>query len=131
MVDQPAVALVAERLLKQDGRLVRFIKFDRTAADANKPWDGAADPRATPADTADMYAAPLHPESLVNLGFTGRNNDLIKQAELLYIVAPGASTKDLTGFDEVLDESVRYGILMSEKLRPGTVNLLYFVWVKR
>ncbi len=132
MVDMARMADVAQRLLRDNGRLVTFIKLDRTPADAAKPWNGPSDPRATPADTADMWAAPLHPESLVNLGFTGRNQDLVKEAEMLFIVGPGStSTKDISGWDEVLDEGVRYGVILTEKLRPATVNVLFFVWAKR
>ncbi len=129
MVDIPKLIATAQRLIKANGRAVTLIRHDETLADPARPWEGPADARVTPSETAAMDAVFVQPASAVRLGMTTEQADLVVQSEQIMIVAPG--TVDITRFQEVLDEGIYWKITMTELLRPGPTTILGFIGVKR
>lgn len=129
MADVAKLIATAQRLIKDNGRPVTFIRHDETLADTAKPWEGPTDARAAPSETKNLDAVFVQPASAVRLGMTTEQSDLIMQSEQIMIVAPG--TVDLLRFQEVLDGGVYWKITMVEILRPGPTTILGFVGIKR
>ena len=130
-VDYAAVLATAQRLLTENGRSVTLVNFDSTPADPNRPWLGpATDPRDTPDSTLTLDAVAVAPSGVVNLGLAFEADDLIKDAAEILICSPGANV-DLTVFEEVIDETVRWKIIGIQVLRPATITVLAFIGVER
>lgn len=130
MVDTANVIQTAQRLITANGRSVTFVNFSSTLQNSSRPWLGAADPRATPDNTLTVDAVFVEPSSAVRLGLSQEASDLVKNSEQIMIVSPGA-TADLSIYQEVDDDSVRWKIEAVETLKPGAAVLLAFVGVKR
>ena len=132
MLDYVELANTAKQLVAESGREVTFVQFDTTPADADKPWDGPTEARATPDGTLTTIATFVHPSGATSLGLKTLQETMVREAEQIMIVAPGPTVpEDLAMFQEVLDGSLRWKITGVETLRPGAVTLLYFVGVKR
>jgi hypothetical protein len=133
MVDYVSLAATAKRLITANGREVTFVRFNRTAADAAKPWKGAADPRTDPDASETLDAVFVEPSSAVRLGISTVNSELVKRSTQILIAAPGSDfAEDLSTFEEVIDsDGVKWRITTSEKLKPAEVTLLYFIGVAR
>jgi len=129
MVDFTPLIATAQRLIKENGRSVTFIRQDENLADANKPWKGPTDARDTPAATSVQDAVFVPPSSASQLGIENEQSDLILNAEQIMIVSPG--TVDLTIFQEVLDAGIYWKIKNIEILQPGLDTVLAFVGVAR
>lgn len=129
MVDFLALLATAQSLLAANGRSVTFIRHNQTLADATKPWQGPADPRATPAASSVQSAVFVEPASAVKLGVASEQSDLIMNSEQIMIVAAGSV--DLLQFQEVLDGTVYWKITTITSLRPGTTTVLSFVGLRR
>lgn len=114
------------------GREITLVKLDTTPDDPGDPGAGAADPRATPDESAALQAAFVPPSSASQLGMRTMDDDLLKRTEEIAIVQPGPdATFDLSEADEVIDGSLRRRVSFVEKLQPGSVVLLYFVGMAR
>lgn len=129
MVDFASLVVTAQRLIKENGRTVTFIRHDQTLGDANKPWQGPSDPRATPDTTSVQDAVFVEPSSAILLGIASEQSDLIMNSQKIMMVSPGVV--DLTTFQEVLDESIYWKITKIELLRPGSTTVLAFIGVRR
>ncbi len=121
----------AQRLITKFGRAVTLVAFDEAPADVSKPWQGAADARAT-GTTVALDAAFVQPGGdALELGFSTEIVDLMKRSEQLLIVSLGA-TADLTIYEEVIDTDLsRWKITGIQTLKPGTDVILGFIGVKR
>lgn len=127
-----AALLTDVRALVQDfGRQVTLRKYDRTPADANKPWRGATDPRAT-ATEATVWAVSVPPSGLNELGIEAvADEEALRRVTEILICEPGDDDPDnLDTYDEVVDGSVLH-IEYACKLKPASVTMLYFIGVKR
>ncbi len=129
-IDVTALIATAQRLITENGRSVTFIEFNSTPAEADKPWNGPTDPRATPDSTAAHDAVFVEPSSAVKLGLSSEASDLIKRSDQIMIVSPGAAV-DLRIYQEVDDDSQRWKITAVEILKPGSSTMLAFVGVRR
>lgn len=129
MVDLAPLITTAQRLLKENGRPVTFIRHDQSEQDVAKPWLGPTDARATPALTRTVDAVFVSPSEADKLGLASRQSDLIQNSEAVMIISPGEV--DLTQFQEVLDETIYWKITDMEILRPGKTLALAFVGVAR
>lgn len=130
MVDYAKLQQTAIRLVEENGREVTFIEHSEVLPDPNKPWEGEADPRATPNSTSAQFAVFVDPASASRLGLSTSQPDLIKRSEQIMIVAPGS--EDLLKFQEVLDSDGTYWkILFLETLRPADLTLVSYVGVRR
>lgn len=119
-----AVAL-AQRLINKNGRSVTIQRLDATAADSNKPWRGAGEP--TVAQEVPQKAVFL-PSSGTDLGGLVTDDELLKRAEQVCLVA---GDTDLTGFNIISDDSIKWKIEWIQVLKPADVIVLYAIGVKR
>lgn len=131
MVDFTALATTAKTLVDANGRDVTFLKFDRAAADANKPWRGPSDARGDADASVDLKAAFVEPSGAVRLGITSEHGALFRRAQQIMIVPAASTAEDLTTFQEVVDGGSNWKITDIETLKPADVTLLYFVGVRR
>jgi hypothetical protein len=120
----------AQRLITENGRSVTFVGYNSTLADASKPWQGAADPRATPDATLVVDAVFVEPDSSTFLGSLSIADDLLQRTDQILIVSPGAAA-DLTIYQEIIDGAERWKINEVRELKPGSSVALNFVLVRR
>lgn len=131
--DYTGVQADAISLVSEFGRSVTFQRFDQSAGNVLKPWDGPSDVTASPDATLTADAVFVEPESAVELGLTVEDSELFKTSEKIMIVAPPTTftTDDLETFNAVIDGTIRWRIEQVTKLKPGATTLLYFVGVAR
>lgn len=131
MADDAALIALAQRLITASGRAVTLVEFNSTLADANKPWEGAADPRVTPDSTLVVDAVFVEPQSALRLGLIYLTDDMIKRAEQIMLISPGASD-NLSSYQEVIDEDLsRWKIIDNRVLKPGSSVILNYLTVER
>ena len=131
MVDTAPLIAVAQRLIQENGRQISLIQFNSTPQDANRPWRGpSADPRATPDSTLSLFAAFVPPSGARELGLRYVSETLLKRAEQIAIISPGANV-DLSIFQEILDTGVYYKMDVLDVLKPGSATVLAFLGVRR
>jgi len=133
MIDFSELANIAASLVAENGREVTFIRFAQGLQDPDKPWLGPADPRDD-VDAEAIVDAVFVPAGGGGLGFDVSDNDLLRRAGAICIVAPGTIDPpfDLTTAHEIIDEGgVRRRITTVEVLRPNTATLLYVIGVDR
>ena len=133
-MDFTKVAATAERLIAANGREVTIIKFDTSSADPTKPWKGATDPRTNLDGEVTTDACFVQPSSMVSLGMSTSDSDLVKRSTKIMLVAPGTNTitDDLAKFNEVIDfDNTRWKITAVETLQPAEDVLLYYIGVAR
>lgn len=130
MVDYVSLAATSKRLVEANGRLITFIRDNETPDDPAKPWEGS-----TGADTTVILSGVFVPPNTVRqFGLTalGQGTDyqeLITKSEQIVITYP--ETEDIREFTHILDDSVRWGIIGIQVLKPGATQLLAFVGVRR
>lgn len=129
--DYGPLATVAREQITNFGRSLTFTILDDTATDPSKPWKGKADPRAgATTETADGVF--VEPESAELLGIIFKDEEMLKRAESILIMAPPAgSSFDYDATDEVTDGGEVFGVIDVRKLQPGPTTLLYYMAVKR
>jgi hypothetical protein len=125
MVDYARLQATATRLITKYGRTATFVKLDSAASDPLEPWHGATNPRGTGAVALNVKVVQVEPESDIRLGEHTIAYDFIKESSRIFIASASA---DLKQFNEVLDDDgSRWNIVGMEGLRPGSINLIYFV----
>lgn len=129
MPDHSKLKKTAERLIEANGREISLVIYDTTEQDDTQPWLGATDPRSASATTESITGVFVEPESAVRLGILSRQGDLYPRIEKIIILAP--NELDLTNVQEVIDESDRWTVLQVHVLKPGIVEILNFIAVKR
>ncbi len=130
MVDFAALTVTAQRLISENGRSITLVSFDDTLQNPSRPWLGPADPRATPASTLVVDAVFVPPSGAAALGLSLQTVDLLKNAEQVAIISPGVDV-GLEPFQEIIDGTTRWKIMMTEVLRPASQTVLAFLGVVR
>ena len=129
MVDYVKLAATAERLIRLNGREVTFFRLSQTPTDPDKPWKGNT-PRP---DYIVLPAVFVPPNTVRQFGLTSLGQgtefvDLITFSEQIAIVFPEENDlREYTTLHDVVD----YNILGIQVLRPGPINMLAFVGVRR
>lgn len=131
MVDYVRLAQTANRLITANGRSIQMVRKNEVSADPTRPWTG---PPAGGETTLDLSGVFVPPNTVRQFGLTalGRGTDfmdLVAMSEQIIITYPGPN--DLRVYTEVVDEGVRWGIIGLQELKPGTVEMLAFIGVKR
>lgn len=123
----------AIELITQFGRSITFERIDQTPADTDSPWDGPTSASASPDATLTAFAVFVEPITLLSLGLTTRDTDLLKQSTQIMIVSPPITftSDDLETYNIAVDGSVRWKINTVHKFKPGGTTLLYYVGVSR
>jgi len=131
VVDIPALITTTQRLITENGRSVTLVEFNSTLADSAKPWQGAADPRVTPDSTLVVDAVFVEPQSALRLGLIYLTEDMLKRAEQIMLISPGAAL-DLSEFNEVIDTDLSiWKIIDNRVLKPGSSVVLNYLTVTR
>jgi hypothetical protein len=127
--DYAPMAATALALVAEFGRSVTLQRLDRTPPDADKPWLGPVNPRATPAATLTVAAVFVEPGSTQELGLDTTLVDWAARATRIAVIA---SPADLTGYSELVDiDGTTWRIVGVSTLSPGSTRLLHFVGVSR
>lgn len=131
MVDYNRLSQTAERLIRNNGRSISFIKLNETPQNSNRPWKGPGAGGETKVAMNGVFVPPntVRQFGLTALGEGTEFKDLITFSQQIIIVAQG--NNDLREFTSVEDANVRWGIIGIQVLRPGDVALLGFVGVRR
>lgn len=126
-IDYSAFVELADELIEDSGRELIFQRLSSTAADASKPWQGAATP--TVVETVSAVPGVFVPASGSGLGRNLVSDELLKKVDQVVLVAGRA--EDLEDFDLVVDADVKWRIEWAQVLRPGDLVVLYFFGVCR
>jgi hypothetical protein len=130
MADHAEFVEMAREMLAEDGRQVTFYQLDKTPADPDKPWKGPGAP--TPINPVDAFIIALPVSSLRQFGFTVKDEDLFKQAEMVLMVAPPETGEQLETYHFFDDsDNQAYRISVTEVLKPGPTVVLYAMGAAR
>ena len=116
MADRSPQIATAQRLISRYGRPVTLEKLG--------PSSGG---KATVSHALQVDAVFVGPSSL---GFQAQSSDLLRRAEQIALVAPGAEV-DLNGYEQLRDGGVTWAIVGVEVLRPGEQTVLGYVSIER
>ena len=131
MKDYSKTLATAKRIVRDKGRQITLVKFSPTPPSPSQPWLGPTNPSATSSEVS-VYAVGVHPTLLSYLGFNATQVDLAKNMKEVFVVEPGETDpENLDKYNVLRDGGIDYKISSMEKLRPGTLTLLYFIGVER
>lgn len=130
MPDYTRLAATAQRLIQKNGRSIVFVKLDEASADPTQPWNGP-DTSETTLALNGVFVPPntVRQFGISALGEGTEFRDLVTFSEQIIITAQGDN--DLREYTKVIDRDDRWGIIGLQVLRPGDINLLAFVGVRR
>lgn len=132
MVDYVKLAGVAERLVRQNGREITFVRRPIAPVDPLRPWRG---PDNTLDDETFVTRGVFVPPNTVRqfglsaLGEGTEFIDLIAFSEQIAIVFPG--TEDLRQYKTIRDNGINWNMVGLQLLQPAEVKLLAFVGTRR
>jgi hypothetical protein len=131
VVDYTRLAEMAERLVRNNGRSISFVKLNTTPANPSRPWKGPASGGETTLALNGVFVPPntVRQFGLTALGEGTEFKDLVTFSEQIIITAQGDN--DLREFTSVVDNGDRWGIIGLQVLKPGSTTLLAFVGVRR
>jgi hypothetical protein len=134
-VNYTNAALLAGRLLEENGRPLTLVKLGQTPDDSDKPWRGTTDARNVPEAQIEAYGV-FAPASGGGLGFVAEDSEMVRLSEQIVLVAATAlSGYKVEDFNEIIDPedsiNTRWRITKVEMLKPGPVRILYAIGVKR
>lgn len=132
MVDYVKLAIVAERLVRENGRLVTFVRKSPIQLDPAKPWKGS-DPLEDEV-TLQLSAVFVPPNTVRQFGLSALGEgsefrDLIAFSEQIAIVFPG--NNDLRQYPTIRDNGVNWNMIGLQLLQPAQTKLLAFVGTRR
>ncbi len=132
LIDYPELAQEVADVIEGTGRDINFVRNSETPVDPAKPWrkydtdlsgaDGTAGSDITAKAVQDMYTVEEQ-----------QDNQNIRLGDSKFYVSAltlGASV-DLREYDRVIDSGVSYSIVEITPIKPGDVNLLYILQVRR
>ena len=137
-VDYDALALIAENLIKDNGRQITMFAEPRTKADTARPWRGpitdVADPDYVAPAELPIFGvfAPPNQVRIFNLSSLGKGTefiDMLAFSEQIIIAYP--QEVDLTPYNAVLDDGSKWGVTAYQQFKPGPKLLLTFIGVRR
>lgn len=125
-MDYVKLAATVTRLINKNGRSTVLQKMESEPADPDKPWKGAGTPTvATEVSAKGVFVPPTGDA----LGGEFISTELLSRASEVLLVGPNVT--DLTEFNAVVDNAVRWRIEWCYTLRPADSILLYAFGVKR
>jgi hypothetical protein len=131
LIDYKAVRHSAEKIIQECGRKVLFRKLIESNEIENQPWAGVGSLELTAYQEVEMYAVMINASNSNQfLGMGVNIKDLLAKCNKMFIVAAKeADEADLSYFTHIVDEGKTARIMFLEKLKPGSVALLYYVGV--
>lgn len=140
MADFVKLAATAQRLIEKNGREVRIVKANRTAANLSQPWRGnAAAPTSTlggDVKTAKGCVVPASGPGLGRLVIDVIGRVATAYDQVMLVASNSVSDAKLDGYDQVIDveadgsETV-WKIVARGELRPAKKSLIWVLAVKR
>lgn len=129
VTEQKEMAECAYAMIEESGRKITLKNNRNDTPDPSKPWEVSTNPISV----TDVPACFVAPSDIEQLGITNFAEDLLKKIEQVAMVAPSDKiTDDLSDFDMLLDtDGEEYRVFEVRKLKPGTVTLLYYIFVGR
>lgn len=125
-MDFVKIAATVIRLIDKNGRLTTIQKLESEPADASKPWKGAGEPAVASAVTVRGVFVPSQGTSLGGLFVS---QELLSRASEVLLVGP--ASVDLSEFNCIIDNAIRWSVEWCQVLRPADDILLYAFGVKR
>lgn len=127
-IDYVQLAAFAKSLIQEAGGDVIVQKLSNTPADADKPWKGPGVPTVEISKT--VQGVFVSPTSMLGLGAV--DDDLLKRVNTFVIAAPPDDGSSLLDCHVLLDQDgVSYQIANIQRLKPATVELIYFIAANR
>ncbi len=132
-INYTTMAATAKRLIDASGRSVTLNRFNQTPPDTDVPWEGPADPSATPDATAVVIGTFVPMTTGKDLGLETLDADLMKRTAEVCLVGPGTIDPpfDLATANELVDGTVHKKVTFVRTLKPASITLLYFIGVAR
>ncbi len=132
-INYTKLAATAKRLVDAAGRSVVLNRLDQAPPDSDIPWEGPADPSATPDATATVIGAFVPLTTGKSLGLETLDMDLMKRTSEVCLVGPGTVSPpfDLATANELVDGDVHKRVTFVRTLKPASITLLYFIGVAR
>ena len=122
MPDHARLALVAERLINENGRTLEFFT-PRPAGDNSKPWRGP-----------DLDTPEDDPVEAIGVVLDYRvdeiDNDLVKRGDKYCLTRMGGEVDPRT-FDRVVDGSETWRIVSVNTLTPGEVMMIHTLQLRQ
>lgn len=116
-INYPRIALVAQRLIDQNGRSLTITLRGRTPSDPTKPWNGPADASSK----TIVVTGVVVPDSQ-----TDPKGDLVRQGKrVAYIAALDTDPALVEEYDMLHDGADTWKIVSVDILAPGPIRLLY------
>lgn len=129
--DYTSALALARRLIRKYGRQMTLKRIEDVPADANKPWEGSASPRATYDATTTAYAVTVPPDSLIQLGISSKVKELDKPWDEILIMEPNDTFAETLDTFDIINDGKDFKISWIEKFKPGDTTLMYFFGVCR
>lgn len=132
MVDYVKLSATALRLISKNGREINLVRKAQGAADPTKPWDGPTGGTDTLTPIKAVFVPPntVRQFGLTALGQGTEFMDLIAMSEQIVIVNP--ESLELKDYSAVIEaDGSSWGIIGLQVLKPGPIQLLAFLGVRR
>lgn len=125
------LAQMAQRLIKNNGRSITLVRFGDTPTDPNRPWKGRNPSSDAHLSMIGVFVPPntVRQFGLMALGEGTEWIDLVTKSQQIIIVSQGEH--DISEYAQVIDGQERWGVIATQELRPGDLNLLGFIGVRR
>lgn len=130
MVDYVKLAATAERLVRENGRPISFVRKAGGPIDPSRPWKGSVDSEET-LELSGVFVTPNQVRifGLSALGEGTEFIDMVSFSEQIIITCPGEN--DLRLYQTVRDGTINWNVTAYQFLRPATLNILAFVGTRR
>lgn len=130
MIDYGAILQLVNSEMAQAGQTITFVKTTGVNVDSDKPWK--TDQSGLEVNTEyDAIAVSVPVSSVQDMGFKATTQDLLKNSERVFIVAPGDAGQDLRTYNFVIANGLLSKIDVIDSLQPTDMILLYVVGVSR
>ena len=130
MVDYVKLAATAERLVRENGRPISFVRKAGGPIDPSRPWKGSVDSE----DILELNGVFVTPNQVRIFGLSALGEgtefiDMVSFSEQIIITCPGEN--DLRLYQTVRDGTINWNVVAYQVLRPANLNLLAFVGTRR
>lgn len=134
-MDYTKSAANAQRLIRQNGRLLTFSKLESVAADVGKPWRGAGVPvDVEPIEEYGVFVIgnTSIPTESRGLAYDWVDSELLKTTRHVCLV-PALGLPILDNYKTIIDhtnDDGRWNIIWGQCLQPGGIRILYCFGLK-
>lgn len=130
MKDYTRIQAKAQELVEKYGREITLSWLDRGDPADAQPWKRESSTKIS-YTRVGVFVPPgaVRIFNLTALGDASMSKDVMEKVAQICIFAPdGLNAKEIT---HVEDRGQTYGVLATQTLRPGDLDLLAFLWLER